>query len=152
MWLLMSVEAVKRGRGRPRKDGQPNKSNVPMQKNPDCEPATKGYVKCIARKFYQEQIIKNLEHRQGSIGVDAGFWFIVTIMFGVLYLINSRIEVLTLFFISLALLINALIQYTGYLDTIRCSGKNTDFMEKYVPPEEIQRVCEVSNKKKECEE
>lgn len=37
------TSVVKRGRGRPRKDGKV------IVKNPDCEVATKGYVKCVGR-------------------------------------------------------------------------------------------------------
>ena len=37
---------VKRGRGRSRKEEEP-----PEVKNPDCETATKGYVKCLLRKI-----------------------------------------------------------------------------------------------------
>lgn len=40
----MSTE-VKRGRGRPWKVVEPDAT-----KNPDCEPATKGFVKCVVRK------------------------------------------------------------------------------------------------------
>ena len=42
---------VKRGRGRPRKVVEPE-----APKNPDCEPATKGFVKCIARTVVNESV------------------------------------------------------------------------------------------------
>ncbi len=41
----------KRKRGRQRK----NQSIVAKSKNPDCEPATKGYVKCLFRHFHEHE-------------------------------------------------------------------------------------------------
>lgn len=47
---------TKRPVGRPRKAAKPE--------NPDCEPATKGYVKYLMRKYHEQQTVKNMEHRQ----------------------------------------------------------------------------------------
>ena len=49
------MTAEKRGRGRPRKNPQEESG----QKNPDCEPATKGYVKCLCRKISEHRHPQN---------------------------------------------------------------------------------------------
>ncbi|MDD2246422.1 MAG: hypothetical protein PHC39_05005 [Proteiniphilum sp.] len=46
----MAKDEVKRGRGGPKKVRETEKPA-----NPDCEPATKGFVKCIARTLVDKQ-------------------------------------------------------------------------------------------------
>ena len=149
----MSAEAVKRGRGRPRKDGQPNKSSssVPVQKNPDCEPATKGYVKCIARQ------VSDHRHEQNFIpffncAIAIICWFVIV------YAIVIKVAMPETIYwaISAIAIVTALSTFDGFLNDVgvtNTSNKaNCEAIQKYIPPEEIQRVCEVFNKKKECEE
>ena len=121
--------------------------------NPDCEPATKGYVKCIARKFHKEQVVGNLKHQQEGHLIDCAGWLILSIFFGIMSFLTSSIYMIIGLFISLGFIADHFLDYQGAHDTIRCSRENTEFIQKYIPPEEIQRICEVFNKpKKECEE
>jgi hypothetical protein len=152
----MTAEPIQRGRGRPRKDGQPNKSSS-KPKNPDCEPASKGYVKCIARKFYENQILTGIQFRNQAKLLDVFFWGFLTLIFGILFWIYNLTNtyLATFSIVAAAFVINALSEWTHGMDEERYSERDehTEFMQKYIPPEEIKRVCETFNKpKKECEE
>ena len=64
-------EPVKRGRGRPRK-------TEPVQTkptNPDCEPATKGYVKCVARTLVDRM---GQEIEANGVNSDPGNMLIIS--------------------------------------------------------------------------
>ena len=132
---------VKRGRGRPRKDGQPVQSRKP--ENPDCEPATKGYVKCIARKTLKHQHKKDSCYGITLLGALVGwFWLLGNAM-----VIPTRQLTETHFYILLAA---TTVLTLLSIDLVRAEDDctftpDTEFpvIQKYEPP-----TCE---KKEECE-
>jgi hypothetical protein len=64
------TEEKKRGRGRPKKEEK--------VENPDCEPATKGFVKCLMRKYDNGHTHKQ---RGGGLAMIA-----LALLFGVVWL------------------------------------------------------------------
>jgi hypothetical protein len=124
----------KRARGRPKK----------VAENPDCEVATKGFVKCVARKYHENQTILNMKHRQGSEGV------IMSVMWGVISLgclawwfaVND-ITAQVFCVVSGMLFVNALCVAVGWDDTIRESSKRVGFIQPHTePPCEPKRECD----------
>jgi hypothetical protein len=123
---------TKRRVGRPRK--QPE--------NPDCEPATKGFVKCVARQYHEQQTEKNMEHRRGSELLSVYTWAIATAMLGIAWLVMGDDAFSTITICSALLFVNSIIMWGGWVDTIHYSWKHTDFMQKYEPQCEPKRGCD----------
>lgn len=125
-------------RGRPRKF--PEKAEYP---NPDCEPATKGYVKCIARLLVKKQT-KHIYYSVGNrTGLLIALMTCVSFVVAVALLAEGELgSALMLGFVGLCLL-----AVTYEFENIYISGdirEPTKHIQKYVPPEEC-------NPKKECE-
>ena len=129
--------AVKRGRGRPRKDGQLNWSSMPA--NPDCEPASKGYVKCIARALTKHVIDDSDAYVISAVAwltLTLGFWGSTGFNFYQSIPITIIGAVMFMLFVHDTLL--------WYLIGHHATIKAYPFMEKYEPP-----ACK---EKQECEE
>ena len=134
---------LKRGRGRPRKDGQPVHSSKP--KNPDYEPATKGYVKCIARKLADHTHKRPLPMLNLSVAI-AGYTSGACWIFAIPETEIYKPSLITgIFLISIVCTIN-LIDWGLQTETKTASG-DFSVIQKYQPPAEC---CEPA--KKECEE
>lgn len=143
---------VKRGRGRPRKDGQPAQASKP--KNPDCEPATKGYVKCMIRTTRDHTHGQDIKSGSVIFGVIFGTAiFLIAIFSGDKELYATFTIPSALFTLGLSLVWWDLARTSDDYTTERISESEPECLKKYIAPEEIQRICEVFNKpKKECEE
>lgn len=150
----MEPATAKRGRGRPRKDGQPVKSSS-KPKNPDCEPASKAFVKCIARKMHSHT------HEQS---VDGSLLLLTTIGLWVIFLVDSYSHTTDTQFLSeqaglvvfgMTIVCSVLMIELYIIGTRRTTipKEDSSYLDKYIPPEEIKRICDVFDEpKKECEE
>jgi len=122
-----------------RRVGRPRK----QPENPDCEVATKGYVKRVARQYHEQQTVKNMKHRQGSEGsIMAFMWALVTIGCLAWWFSTKDITAQISCVVTGLLFANAMFVAVGWVDTIRESYKHTDFMQKYEPPCEPKRGCD----------
>lgn len=128
----MTTPTTTRGRGRPRK--QPE--------NPDCEPATKGYVKCVARKLISGPIDK-----AGGAFNSAIIWMIIAAAFTVTMCAISGPHTdpfstlnwaTVAFMISFALGVHDVV--LGYY--LFSYPEQYDYVRKYKPPCEPKRGCE----------
>lgn len=123
-----------------RKVGRPHK--VVEDVNPDREPATKGYVKCIGRTYHKKQTQYILEHRRESSIISVLTWGIISTFAGVWSIASNYYNPAVIaFYVSLAFAFNSTLQVVGYSDTINSSQrKGIEFLE--------EAKCE---KKKDCE-
>ena len=133
-------EPVKRGRGRPRK-------TEPVQTtptNPDCEPATKGYVKCVARTLVDKigDAVGTSHEGEGLLSIVIGGFLFVCYCFAM----TAKTEPIAAWACGVGAL--AMLSAWGEIlihDHKLISHQNQDTMphiQKYTP------VCE---EKKECE-
>lgn len=108
-----------------------NKNGQFAPKNPDCEPATKGFVKCIARKLV------NFD-QEADIGIGV-MWFLFLVVSCLIFQCSNytseTAKILVL--ITLAFVINRLMIVISNVDRSRFH-----IIQKYEPPK-----CE---QKKEC--
>jgi len=101
-------------------------------KNPDCEPATKGYVKCLIRKFYEIPINNYLPR--------SAIWILTALCFGAYSVISTSMFTVTLAIISAMFAINDVLMAFA----LNCDrNHNLKFVQKYTPP-----TCK---KKDDCE-
>ena len=134
-------EPVKRGRGRPRK-------TEPVQTkptNPDCEPATKGYVKCVARKIINNGGIY-FEAVNPSLSIN-NFIGIVAFLFGIWWVAAVAFQDSTVAWVmgvaSICMLSVATeMSWHKHEVIVKLNGDKEPAFQKYTP------VCE---EKKECE-
>lgn len=113
----------------------------------DDQQATRGFVKCMLRKYHKNQTMKNMEHRQGSAGVlttvawavVAGLSFIMAHVLRVSGAAAHPFDIVAI--VSSLLAANSLLTICGYADAMRCSEENTGFMDK-IPEEKPKCECE----------
>jgi len=130
---------TKRRVGRPRK--QPE--------NPDCEPATKGYVKCLMRKM------TNIEHTHETTNGDAteviGIATMVLIFVSIIgWLLASKSEYAgmatmfaSIFWMSFAIFSACAFNASVSIDKAELSDYIPDYLKKYEePPCEPKRGCD----------
>ena len=109
------------------KNGKFTSKKKPAQKNPDCEPATKGYVKCIARKLVDGPMDKSNGYLCSAL-----FWWIVAViaMFG-----GARVFETTwpkmVFTVASLLMVHDIICLFIELS----SSSSQEYIQKYEPPE-----------------
>jgi hypothetical protein len=134
-------------RGRPRK----NPVAIPFDKNlnvvnPDCEPATKGYVKRIARA-----VVNNTEHTHKTVGSGWGFFSTSTISMiisGILWAVAIRISdtaqyqtmLATIFWMSFIIWCGSL-QEELDISSEYVMDKIPKSLKKYEPPEKTDEDC-----------
>jgi hypothetical protein len=116
-------------------------------KNPDCEPATKEYMKCLMRKYQTEQMESLINHRQENDGfcMSITWGFIAICSLIAYYSTDCKISTIALYalIVSGAFLFNSVISWFGWCDTKRYLKEKSSFLKRYTPP-----ACE---KKEECE-
>src|SRR5574344_2087178 len=128
--FIMTPTTTKRGRGRPLK--QPE--------NPDCEVATRGYVKCLMRKM------TDIQHTHGTtngeptenIGIATMALSFASVIG---WLLASKCEYTgmvtmfaSLFWMSLVMFSACAFNASVIVDKAMLSDHIPDFMQKYEPP------------------
>lgn len=140
----MTTTSPPRKRGRPKKVvATPIDAAEAFNKahNPDCEPATRGYVKCIARKL---DCTLNMGRQYGP---SACLWFLLSLIFGIgavaVWIIGSHDTIYAI--IAAVCCLIACHDGLLYCAVKSDQRSNLGYMGKYTPP---TPVCE---KRKECE-
>jgi len=129
---------TKRRVGRPRK--QPE--------NPDCEVATRGYVKCVARKM---TCIKHTHETANGDATEAiGIATMVLIFVSIIgWLLASKSETsgmvtmfASIFWTSFVIFLACACNASVSIDKAELSDYIPDYLKKYEPPCEPKRGCE----------
>ncbi len=133
---------TKRSVGHPRK-------NAKKQENPDCDVATKGFVKCLMRKM------TDIQHTHGTTNGEPaeniGIATMALTMASVIgWLVTSKAEYsnlvtmfATMFWISLVIFTACAFSASVSIDTAMLSDHIPDYLKKHEePPCEPKRGCE----------
>lgn len=136
----MITPTTTRGRGRPRK----------QLENPDCEPATRGYVKCLMRKMIGAEHTHNVVGSKQTENIKVALLFMATAsfcgwLFGVKMAGVANLEAIfaSIFWMSITLYLACAI--TGPVDVNR--GRAFEYIPDCIqlnidPPCEPKRGCE----------
>lgn len=143
LWVFsVTAPTTRRPVGRPRK--------VEKQANSDCEVASKGYVKCVARKLVSIEHTHKILHKDDLTASIGAVTLISTGISLVLYLSAFRYGVENMealfahiFWMSLVILVGCLCSTNSHLVEAPLSDTTPDYMKKYEePPCEPKRGCE----------
>ena len=131
-------------------DWMDGKTPTTMLKNPDREPASKGYVKCMARKTRLDVVLDILEHRQYSLMIQSVAFLIMCVASGICYWVapytsTAQTFMMVVSIVTGAIVLSRLYKIAGYTDTINHLKRSepAECIKKYTPP-----PC---GKKEECE-
>ena len=121
--------------------------------NPDCEPATKGYVKCLIRKTRDHTHGHDICWGATFLGMVGGFAFFLFVLLSGNKEAADTMLFPDLFFTLACALATLDLHITNNTNTTYgIEESEPEILKKYIPPEEIDRVCKEFNKpKKECE-
>jgi len=114
---------AKRRVGRPRK--QPE--------NPDCEVATRGYVKCVARN------ISHHNHKQRCFPIIT---LLLSVSSVAIWVLSLNQFALGLAIVSTAVLIDLWFVFDNRMETREALLDNPEAIQKYEPPCEPKRGCD----------
>jgi hypothetical protein len=139
----MTTAPTKRSVGRPRK-------NAKKQENPDCEVATKGFVKCVARNVVSIEHTHKILHKGDLTASIGAVTLISTGISLLLYLFAFRYGVenmqalfAPIFWMSLVILVGCLCSTNSHLVEAPLSDTTPDYLKKHEePPCEPKRGCE----------
>jgi len=120
------------------------------KKNPDCEPATKGYVKCVARNMLDikhSHEISTKDNLNISLGALTMLSSVASAASYIIASVNNIHDIATLmapiFWMSMIIFAACLLA-TEHTDTKISSVSNCvpDYLKKYEPPCEPKRGCD----------
>jgi hypothetical protein len=141
--------AATKKRGRPKKVVEPVE-----QPNPDCEQATKGFVKCLMRKYD-----KNHTHKQRG-GGEVSFVLAIVLAIAFVGLLTFRFDGVYIWMTALATAVAVASAWdhntVTEVETRPATGDGLcdhppKYLEKYYPPTPQQLYFEEHARKKECE-
>lgn len=112
-------------------------------KNPDCEPATKGYVKCVARNVIQHDGYQYYYNESGHWqGVLSGACSIILIFAWALAM-DAKTEPIAAWVIGMSAILCAIMAIEAHcMPKIYAEEREHKSLEKYEPPCDPKRGCE----------
>ena len=105
------------------------------QKNPDCEPATKGYVKSLITLYHEDHSKAFMKHRRKCVFCDTVVWGIILVLSTVFYFsLYGNIITMCAILISAAFIFNHILDRFNWIDTNSYLRGRLKFLNKYNPP------------------
>ena len=111
--------------------------NLAHEENPDCQPATKNFVKCVVRKYHENQMEPLVKHRSESNLGRMLMWGLFLIAGGIMYLTATdeslRHFAIIVSLIALAFVIDSGFVLVGWIDTKNYLAGRLGFLKKWEP-------------------